>query len=269
MHGEEKPDYKSPPLNEVVFGIQFHDLKLFKSPHRGLLWNKFDRTKYPIFQEMPPIAPVVEEFPAKTKGEEQVVIQEFASIPLPRIFFINQNNENLIQIQNDRFLQNWRKVKPESSYPRYAKLYPEFEGTVALFKEFLKDENIGEAKLNQYELTYVNHIPLRIIDNDFCLIENLFPDFKCRHENSFLPKPERFFCRRSYLMPENKGRLHVVLKQGQNIETREELFILELTARGFNLQMKEWFDLAHEWIVNGFADLTGLDIQNKVWGRVE
>jgi uncharacterized protein (TIGR04255 family) len=256
-------------VGEVVFGIQFQELKEFKSPHTGLLWNRFERGKYPACQEMPPIAHIIEEFPAKPKGEETVMIERLNSLPLPRIFLINGEGDNLIQIQRDRFLQNWRKMKPDARYPRYATLYPEFEKSVGLFNDFLRSEKIGEVKLNQYELTYVNHIPLKIIDNNICLIENIFPDFKCRDRQHFLPKPERFFCRRSYQLPEKKGRLHVVLKQGQNIESGEELFILDLTVRGFSAQMKEWFDIAHDWIVWGFTDLTSNEVQKNIWGRIK
>jgi hypothetical protein len=30
--------------------------------------------------------------------------------------------------------------------------------------------------------------------------------------------------------------------------------------------MHLWFDLAREWIVRGFTDLTGTDIQKNEWG---
>lgn len=253
----------------MVFGIQFQELKEFKFPYTGLLWNQFGRDQYPACQEMPPIARIIEEFPAKPKSEEMIMFEQLNALPLPRIFLVNGEGDNLIQIQRDRFLQNWRKMKPESQYPSYTALYPEFEKAVSLFNNFLRNEKIGEVKLNQYELTYVNHIPLKIINNDISLIEKVFPDFRCLDRPHFLPKPERFFCRRTYQLPEKKGRLHVVLKQGQNVETGEEVFILDLTARGFGVQMKGWFDLAHEWIVRGFTDLTSSEIQKVIWERVK
>ena len=32
--------------------------------------------------------------------------------------------------------------------------------------------------------------------------------------------------------------------------------------------MWNWFDLAHEWIVRGFADLTTEKIQQNIWRRL-
>ena len=39
--------------------------------------------------------------------------------------------------------------------------------------------------------------------------------------------------------------------------------LLEIGKEG----MEAWFDLAREWIVCGFADLTGDEIQKTIWGR--
>ena len=47
------------------------------------------------------------------------------------------------------------------------------------------------------------------------------------------------------------------------------MILIDLTVRGFSDDgMEKWFDLAREWIVCGFADLTGKDIQAKVWRRL-
>jgi len=31
--------------------------------------------------------------------------------------------------------------------------------------------------------------------------------------------------------------------------------------------MRNWFDLAHEWIVRGFTDLTEKEMQETIWKR--
>jgi hypothetical protein len=50
------------------------------------------------------------------------------------------------------------------------------------------------------------------------------------------------------------------------------LFILEMRCRGISksleyADLKKWYNLAHEWIVRGFADITSLECQKKIWGR--
>jgi len=50
------------------------------------------------------------------------------------------------------------------------------------------------------------------------------------------------------------------------------MLLLNLTARGIEETrtregMWNWFEMAHDWIVNGFSDLTSLEVQKKIWGR--
>lgn len=47
------------------------------------------------------------------------------------------------------------------------------------------------------------------------------------------------------------------------------MYVLTLTARGKaneGCDLMEFVDMAHEWIVRGFADVTTKDMQ-KEWGR--
>ncbi len=74
-------------------------------------------------------------------------------------------------------------------------------------------------------------------------------------------------------MPEKKGHLIVNLKQATRTEDKVTLLVLELKTQGTGESadkeaIREWFDLAHEWIVRGFTDLTTPEIQ-KIWEREE
>lgn len=100
------PNYKNPPVNEVICGMRFHPTDKLLIPYTGLLWNKF-RTDYPTLQQAQPIATV--------KGE--MLIDRITGLPLPRVWFINKADDQLVQFQNDRFYFNWRKR--EHDYPRY------------------------------------------------------------------------------------------------------------------------------------------------------
>ena len=72
---------------------------------------------------------------------------------------MNSAGTEMIQIQNDRFIKNWRKCGENEEYPRYAKtVKPAFERDFREFLAFLADENLGAVKVNQCEVTYVNHI---------------------------------------------------------------------------------------------------------------
>jgi len=89
----------------------------------------------------------------------------------------------------------------------------------------------------------------------------------------FLPKPKKVSWQKEFLLPEKKGHLIVSFKQAIQKEDKVPLLVLELKTRGIDEsatkdRMREWFDLAHEWIVRGFTDLTTPEIQ-KIWEREE
>jgi len=262
------PDYDNPPVTEVVFGIQFNKLDAIKAPDTGILWEKLGRKEYPECKEMPPLPHVIERFDVPSPQPQPITIEEISHPPLPRLFFINTSKNHLIQVQQDRLHQNWRKLKSDDKYPRYAELYPKFIKSWKLFTSFVNEFNLGTLKPNQYELTYVNHIPRGEGWINLTDIENVFPEFQCKVGNRFLPEPENIAWRKIFRLPNDNGRLHVSLRLALSRELKDRIMILDLTARGFiPNKMDVWFNMAHEWIVKGFADLTAQSIQGAVWKK--
>jgi uncharacterized protein (TIGR04255 family) len=260
------PDYDNPPVTEVVFGIQFERIRGLKAPHTGILWERLGRQDYPECQEKPPLNHVIESFEDNPPNPQSITFYD--SPPLPRLFFINNEGDQFVQVQEDRFHQNWRKLKSDDEYPRYVTLYPKFLESWHTFIDFMKSVDLGEPKPDQYELTYVNHIHRDAGWKTLSDVGELFPSFTCEGTDGFLPEPESFSWRRIYRFPDNRGRLHVSLRLAVSKETKDQVMILDLTARGFLKEnMEAWFNMAHEWIVKGFSDLTGGSIQRSIWKR--
>ncbi len=114
----------------------------------------------------------------------------------------------------------------------------------------------------------MNHIPLA---GPFTALHDLGKIFKGLAVGSAGPVlgvPEIQRWRASFTMPDRKGRLHLdvgtgILK-GKNPGVR-----VTLLARGFHKgELIDWFDLAHELIVKGFAELTTAEMHAH-WGRHE
>ena len=261
------PDYDNPPVIEVVCGILFKDLEKLLAPYVGILWEKF-RDDYPNVQEVSPLAPIAESF----DGTKQTEYEYQISPSLPRIWFIHKEKKGIIQIQRDRFLYNWRKVSESDAYPRYPFVMQKFKDSLSFFTQFLEQNNIGNIQPKQYELSYINHIPFGEGFNDLSDINNVFPDFIWKNNRErFLPSPEGINWRTSFLLPDKQGRLHVVIRDAVRKSDGRPIFILELTVRGgadipYN-EMTKWFDMAREWIVRGFSDLTQEKFQKEIWRR--
>jgi uncharacterized protein (TIGR04255 family) len=252
------PSYKKPPINEVCCGMKFHPSDKLRIPHLGSLWEKF-RADYPIIQHAPPLASV--------KGD--ILVDGATGVPLPRVWFINETDDQLVQFQIDRFYFNWRRRQDD--YPRYGYIIDQFEKVQDIVKSVFCDLELGELNPIEYELSYTNHIPKGQGWDTIDDFPKIFSDFVWKQTvDRFLPNPEQVSWQVGFPLQEN-GSLTVNLKQAIRSEDRVPVLVFELKARGIGESMskegiREWFDLAHEWIVQGFTDLTTPEIQ-KDWER--
>jgi len=254
------PSYKNPPVNEVVCGVRFNTPDRLRIPHVGLLWDKF-RQDYPIIQHAPPIA--------ATKGE--IPVDTVTGLPLQRVWFINEPDDQLIQFQFDRVYFNWRRR--QEIYPRYPYVIEQFEKVLNTVVDFFNEFELGKLEPIEYELSYINHIPKGQGWSTIDDFPRVFSDFVWKQTTGrFLPNPVNIAWQTNFELPEKKGHLTVSLKEAIRTEDKVPIFVLELTARGLGESTSknaiyEWFDVAHEWIVRGFTDLTTSEVQMLFWER--
>ncbi len=188
----------------------------------------------------------------------------------PRCWFLDQTKNNLVQLQRDKLFKNWRKLAGNEPYPRYSKLIQEFSGEWETFLAFLREHDIAQPKPNQCELTYVNHL---IPDDQKGLGDpsTQFTFFRPQPSASFLPPAEVFTWSARFQLPDGRGRLHVQANPAFRARDMKLVLLLNLTARGAPAghsteQFRGWFDLAHEWIVRAFEQITDPSL-HKLWGK--
>lgn len=152
------PSYDNPPVIEVVASVQFDPLPSFNAVHPGLLWRRF-RDRLPRVEQKPTLPPVVERLGVRAPLN-QVQFQVTDGVEIPRVWFINEAGDELVQVQPDRFIRNWRAVPQLGRpYPRYEEhIRPRFVDDFALFLGFAREDVGAEIEPNQCEITYINHI---------------------------------------------------------------------------------------------------------------
>lgn len=269
------PDFGAPPVAEVVLSAQFEKLPSFRTVHIGLLWEHF-RRKFPVTEEHAPLDPIFENLDSDSlvRNTGMIRIRSFEKPPLPRAWFINSQGSQLIQVQADRFIHNWRKVQQTEEYPRYETIREAFVLELESFARFVEKENLGSLQFNQGEITYVNHI----IPGD-AGTDHKDPHRIVRYWNpltqGFLPPPEDIsFNVRQVIRTRDQrvaGRLHTSLQAGWRSDDKAPIYILELTARGAPqspdvIGVTDFFDLGREWIVKGFTEIT-TDEMHALWRR--
>jgi uncharacterized protein (TIGR04255 family) len=263
------PEFQYPPVIETVLGVQFEPLPKFNISHLGLYWHRI-RERYPDSDIQPPLGSVTEAFGSDSKRAPSFGI-EFVQAPDVRCWFIAPQKTELIQVQRDRFIVNWRKVAGDEVYPRYSWFKPRFVDEWSRFKQFLHDEGLGDPVVNQAEVTYVNHFDMGKEWKSFGDLPKVLSVWRGEGSQSFLPAPEFVQINNRYELPDQSGRLHVLLQPGIRRRDAKELLQLTLTARGkpkpSDLDgVLKFFDLGHEWIVNGFTDLTTSEM-HKLWRK--
>ncbi len=263
------PEFKSPPVTETVLGVQFNPLKIFSTLHCGLFWQKV-RGDYPKYGVKPSLEQAFEKFPPRFAEETKLGLEVLAEPPL-RCWLIDETSTHLIQIQRDRFIANWRQVTGEEAYIRYDMFKPRFAKEWKRFSQFLESEGFPRPDINQCEVTYVNHIELNDDIKFYGEIHKVFNFWSQLQKERFLPEPEVVRIDTKYVMPEEKGRLHVTLEPQIRKRDGKEVLQFNLMARGkpdssdLN-EIMAWFDLGREWIVRGFTELT-TETMHKVWER--
>lgn len=270
------PSFKAPPVSEVVLSVQFDELTELKTPQIGLLWQKF-QNKFPVTQDQPLLEPVIERLDPGGEPQQEIHIELVRRARPPRVWFLNREGTELLQIQQDRFIRNWRKTSEDNEYPRYEKhLRPSFIADYRSFEAFLDRERIGRISPNQCEVTYVNEIESGGGWNTHSELGKIITVFRSQFSDSFLSAPEdaavhlRFLIRRGDEPP--RGRLHVSIKPAYRNRDGKELYVMTLTARGkpFGDDLEgvmKFFDLGREWVVRGFAAITTNEMHD-VWGRL-
>ena len=146
------PNYDNPPVNEVVIGIQF-DRMAITGAHIGLFWGDL-RDEFPKASEQPPLERRIESFqPLRFSAP----ILDVSSWPGSRHWLTSEDDVQLIQIQADRLLYNWRRGPHNATYPHFESLQEKFWSIAEKWSAFLKGiEKI--LKLTQWEVSYINHI---------------------------------------------------------------------------------------------------------------
>jgi uncharacterized protein (TIGR04255 family) len=264
------PDFDNPPVIETVLGVQFTPLPKFNVPHYGLYWEKIKKA-YNRFEVHPPIVSAIEDPGSDAPLKKGQVFIDLATGPNFRCWFIDESRNNLIQVQRDRFILNWRKARGDETYPHYENIRPKFEQEWLRFCEILVAEGIGTPEVNQCEVTYVNHIEF---DNDLTGCDELkrfVASWSGTSSGEFLPKVDKVSLNTTYAMREKKGRLRISMQPVIRSQDAMEILQLDVSATGRPTSSKthdilEWLDLGREWVVKGFADFTTPEMHKK-WRR--
>jgi uncharacterized protein (TIGR04255 family) len=266
----QPPEFKSPPVVETVLSVQFDPLPKLHAAHLGLLWDQY-RQSFPVTEEKAALDPVREQFPEASSSRVGLRFETIDGPPPLRLWFISSNGDEMIQVQNDRFIKNWRKGGDGDRYPRYERtIRPNFDRDFSIFLGFLAKNQIGTPRVNQCEVTYVNHIPAGKGWERYGDLERIFTFW--RSPDSTPPgQVEDLRMHSRFVIPGEDGspvgRLHVDLQPAVRTSDKQPMYVLHLTARGQVGDGLGFLDVGRQWIVQTFVRITSKPMHD-VWGMI-
>lgn len=267
------PAYERPPVVETVLGVQFDRLEAFTNAHLGGYWRSIRELGWDFVADAALLQPQQEQFGAARWGKAGAHLR-FSRDPSSRLQIRNAAQDRMIQVQSDRFHFNWLG-QGGADYPRYSNVRSGFVEVFQRFIAYLHDEGFHSPRPNQWEVTYVNHIPKGTVwelPADWCFFRplNSMPSF------GGLIEAESFGGEWHFVLPDEQGRLHIrwqhAFKQGVDVEREQESIHLTLTARGAvnsdELSIENilaGLDLGHDFVVCSFAKCMSGEA-NNYWG---
>jgi len=261
--------FRSAPVIETVLSIQFKPIPNFTVPHFGIFWKEI-REEFPRPEIKPPILHMIEEFSPGPSQRSSVIDINIPTERAIRYWFLDKTGNTFIQLQQDRFIYNWQRLKDSDEYPRYRATRSKFLAEWNKFCAFLEKEKLATPEIDQCEVTYVNHIKYADGWNSYGELSKVISYWSGKSSGLFLQAPEKVNINVRYTMPNNQGRLYVALQPVIRARDAMEVLQLNLTARGAPASSKtedafKWLDLGRHWIVEGFTDFTTDDMHN-LWG---
>lgn len=158
MRPKHLPDFTSPPLDEVVLGVQFAQIPGYSSVDANAIWTLF-KEDFPKVEEQPMLEPRFETF-GGTNSQQGFQFQVGAGPVGSRLWFLSTDENHLLQFQSDRFLVNWRKRPIPQPYPRFEEIAQRFEENMSALESHLETAFHHQMDVNQAELSYINIIPV-------------------------------------------------------------------------------------------------------------
>lgn len=259
----------APPVVETVFSVQFVSLPKFTLAHAGWYWKKYLDASWTVVEQAAPIADQFERFDGEM-WEQRIPFQLRPASAPDRLQIRREDDQRMIQLQATRFVYNWKKGSVP--YASYDTLRPEFDQEFQRFSSFAMDAGLGTLDPNQWEITYVNHIPNGQIWNTPQDWPKIIRGFMIPQADGPGASLGGFDGEWHIILPAQRGRLHVSIHHARiGSAAGPEVLDLRLTARGPIDEQRGWtidngLSIGHRSIVDTFSSVTTEEAQ-LVWKR--
>ena len=164
---EGLPNFTKPPLDEVALGVQFNSIGerfgQVVADFREGVKELFPNVEYQ--SRLSPTPPAIA--PNQMAFGPTIQFQPLIQNPFGRVWLVTADNSHVIQLQDDRFIFNWRHALED--YPRFEYIVNAFWERFRAFRTAAVQSQLGILP-QQVEVSYFNWIPQETMSqNDYLL----------------------------------------------------------------------------------------------------
>jgi uncharacterized protein (TIGR04255 family) len=259
-----RPPQSNPPLTEVVLAVGFRAIPGMRFAQLADLYDSRFRAAFPKVQEQARYEMPLEGLGTPTLG--QLAFNFLEQPPFPRLWFLDESETHLVQVQNDWLARNWRRGDEVGSYPRFEGLRESLRSDLKAFADFVEANGFGNLDLTQSEVTYINHVLLdegTEISDVLSLVRPATSKSLAHIEAGAvnLVSPILDGTRRV-------GTLRFAANTAERRTDGAPVLVINLTARGVaNLGTSplDFLEVGHDAVIDAFWDLTTAKIRTR-WG---
>jgi uncharacterized protein (TIGR04255 family) len=263
----ELVSFDHPPVQEIAFSIQLIEpLSLEAMVDIGRALDP----SFPVRQLQPALPRMV----APDVGQPFSFLTTIG-VQLPRFWFVSQDGLRLVQVQEDRVAFNWRRLGRDVLYPRYGTLRGEFAQILAKLTGLVPELTNETLAVDFCELTYVNELAPAEPRRKRLPLETVLRVVRPLPDGEFLPDADDAQWTGSWTIVDSAGaragRLTASAQPGLRQVDEQPIYLLTMSSAlpgrvSGTGAVFDRLDVAHEWIVRGFADLTTKDMHDQ-WRR--
>ena len=271
---QSRPKFEKPPVIETALSVQFAPLPQYTGAHAGWFWREYvsklgDSSKeWSQVLEVPKIPDQFERFGAEDIWTPPSV-KLLSGMQSPRTQIIRSDGERMIQVQDSRFILNWKKQSAQ--YPSYDVLVPEFRTMLHAFEAFAGEAHFGALNFNQWEVVYVDQFKkgetwesardwIKIIPGLSTPPVNINISQVLAHNDETVSADWR------YSLTGQRGRLYISLRQVRIPPSNDEVLNVTFVARGPVTASQGWeqgFAFGHDAVSAIFFSITSAEAQES------
>jgi len=250
------------PLGEMVLGMQFAPLAGWSVLHYGLYWESI-RQAFPKFELKDPLLD-----PSGLASMQAAVSAPGGFLP-PRVWFIDESDAYVLQLQHDRMLLNWRR-RQDSTYPRFRNLYSRLATIWSEFVQFSEKAGLGTPRVSRCENSYYNYVDTQALQSAGTPFEGIFPVWHGGLQDYLGNSPTLAFSL-TVALPDVQGQTTTSLQPAVVPNERKVLLQVQFTtaivpAASDMDAVLAALELGHKWNVRAFREFTSEHAQ-QLWGR--